>query len=147
MTTAMKVKVWNGSSFQTLLDICYPVGSIYQSTKATNPATFLGGTWRQLKDRFLLGAGSKSAGATGGEETHTLTVNEMPSHTHRAYSRNWSVAKESGSNIGANANEEIGSWGIQPTGGGKPQQHAAVPRRLHVGAHGVIRGGAMSRAA
>ena len=36
-----------------------------------------------LRDKFIIGAGNKySVGATGGEETHTLTVNEMPSHTH-----------------------------------------------------------------
>lgn len=36
-----------------------------------------------LRDRFIVGAGSGYAvGATGGEATHTLTINEMPSHTH-----------------------------------------------------------------
>ncbi len=36
-----------------------------------------------LRDRFVLGAGGRySVGAKGGEETHTLTVNEMPGHTH-----------------------------------------------------------------
>ena len=73
-----------------LLDLFYPVGSIYTSTKNTNPATTLGGTWTQIKDRFLLCAGdSYSAGATGGSATHThttgshtLTVDETPVHTH-----------------------------------------------------------------
>lgn len=73
-----------------LLDLFYPVGSIYTSTKNTNPATTLGGTWTQIKDRFLLCAGdSYSAGATGGSATHahttgshTLTVAETPAHTH-----------------------------------------------------------------
>lgn len=80
-----------------LLDLFYPVGSIYTSTKNTNPAATLGGTWTQIKDRFLLCAGdSYSAGATGGSATHThtsaahthttaghtLTVNEIPAHTH-----------------------------------------------------------------
>lgn len=57
-----------------LLDLFYPVGSIYTSTKNTNPAATLGGTWTQIKDRFLLCAGdSYSAGATGGSATHTHT--------------------------------------------------------------------------
>lgn len=66
-----------------LLNIVYPVGSIYMSVNTTNPATLFGGTWVQLKDRFLLGAGdSYNNGATGGEATHTLTTDEMPSHNH-----------------------------------------------------------------
>lgn len=80
-----------------LLDLFYPIGSIYTSTKNTNPAATLGGTWTQIKDRFLLCAGdSYSAGTTGGSATHThtsaahthttaghtLTVNEIPSHSH-----------------------------------------------------------------
>lgn len=37
-----------------------------------------------LRDKFVLGAGTAHAvGATGGEETHTLTVEEMPTHSHR----------------------------------------------------------------
>lgn len=68
----------------TNLDRAYPVGAIYISASETNPATLFGfGTWEQLKDRFLLSAGDTyEAGATGGEAEHTLTVNEMPSHTH-----------------------------------------------------------------
>lgn len=55
------------------------------STVATNPRTLLGfGTWEQIKDRFLLAAGSTyKAGATGGEATHKLTVSEIPRHRHR----------------------------------------------------------------
>lgn len=37
-----------------------------------------------LRDRFIVGAGSSYAvGATGGEATHMLTEAEMPSHRHR----------------------------------------------------------------
>lgn len=82
---------WNGipafknpsGSFDTVFNLLYPVGSIYMSVKNTSPATLFGGTWEQIKDRFLLAAGSSyAAGATGGEATHKLTVAEMPSHTH-----------------------------------------------------------------
>lgn len=55
-----------------LADKLYPVGSIYMSVNATNPAELFGGTWEQIKDRFLLAAGNTyAAGSTGGEATHT----------------------------------------------------------------------------
>ena len=62
----------------------YPIGSIYSSTEDTSPATLFGfGTWDQIKDRFLLAAGDTyAAGNTGGAANHTLTVDEMPSHSH-----------------------------------------------------------------
>lgn len=61
----------------------YPVGSVYISTVATSPAQLFGGSWEQLQNRFLLGAGSSySAGSTGGAATHTLTIDEMPRHRH-----------------------------------------------------------------
>lgn len=67
----------------TIADIIYPVGSIYISVNSTSPDTLFGGTWEQIEDRFLLSAGSTyTAGATGGEATHTLTTNEIPSHRH-----------------------------------------------------------------
>ena len=66
-----------------LLDALYPVGSIYQSTKPTDPGTFLGGTWSPINGVFLLAQSQKHpVGSTGGEEEHTLTVAEMPSHNH-----------------------------------------------------------------
>lgn len=68
---------------KALLDYLHPVGSVYQSTDSTSPADLFGGTWEQIKDVFLLAAGdSHAAGATGGEEEHELTVQELPSHGH-----------------------------------------------------------------
>lgn len=68
---------------KTLLDSLHPVGSVYVSSKATSPASLFGGTWTQIKDRFLLAAGDTYAGGgTGGEATHKLTAAEMPAHTH-----------------------------------------------------------------
>lgn len=73
------------SSSNTNFDEIYPVGSIYLSVNATNPSNLFGGTWEQIKDKFLLACGDTYAnGTTGGEATHTLTVNEMPSHNHTA---------------------------------------------------------------
>ena len=72
--------LWNGAP---LLNLFYPVGSIYWSSNNTNPGTLFGGTWTQIKDRFILAAGdSYTNGATGGAATVTLSVSNMPSHSH-----------------------------------------------------------------
>lgn len=85
-----------GVDVSTVLDKVYPVGSIYMSVNSTNPKTLFGGTWVQIKDRFLLAAGTTyKAGATGGEATHTLTTSEMPSHNHAVYTPNDGAADHS----------------------------------------------------
>lgn len=73
---------------KTILDLTYPIGSIYMSIKSTNPSSLFGGTW------IVWGSGRVPVGVdtsdtdfdtvekTGGEKTHTLTINEMPSHAH-----------------------------------------------------------------
>lgn len=48
----------------TALD-SYPVGSIYQSTSSTSPATLFGGTWEQIaSERVLMGASSSHKAGT-----------------------------------------------------------------------------------
>ena len=42
-----------------------------------------GNKWVKIEGKFLLGASDKYVnGDIGGEETHVLTINESPSHTH-----------------------------------------------------------------
>lgn len=72
-----------------LLDMIYPVGSIYMSVNSSNPGSLFGGTWEKMPaGRVLIPEGESDwgteyeAGSTGGEATHTLTVDEMPEHTH-----------------------------------------------------------------
>ena len=75
---------------QKILNMIYPVGSIYMSVNNVSPATFIGGTWTALTDRVLIGAGSSYAvNATGGATSHThttaaiaLTEAQIPSHSH-----------------------------------------------------------------
>lgn len=66
-----------------VLSNIYPVGSYYWSANSTNPSEYFGGTWEQVKDRFILAAGSTyKVGATGGSANVSLTKSHLPSHTH-----------------------------------------------------------------
>ena len=62
--------------------VIYPVNSIYISYSHVSPAELFGGSWVRITS-FLYGCSdADTIGQTGGEETHTLTINEMPSHKH-----------------------------------------------------------------
>ena len=100
----------------SIVDAIYPVGSIYMSVNAANPATLFGGTWEQIKGRFLIGTGTPddntntfygtdltydgtnkynemTPGSTGGEARHTLAYGEMPEHAHYSMGK---TAEENG---------------------------------------------------
>lgn len=64
----------------------------YSSPTPENPADIFGGKWERLKGRFLWGIeDGESGGVTGGEKTHTLTVNEIPAHTHKTQINTYSA--------------------------------------------------------
>lgn len=82
-----------------ILDLAHPVGSYYWSAESTDPGTLFGGTWAQVKDKFVLAAGDTyTAGATGGEAAHTLTTDEIPSHQH-TYDRAFSTVHDGSGNV------------------------------------------------
>ena len=59
-----------------LLELVYPVGSIYMSVNNVSPSSLFGGSWEQIEDTFLLAAGSTfTAGDTGGAVNHTPSGN------------------------------------------------------------------------
>ena len=75
----------------TFLSLLYPVGSIYtNAVDSTNPGTLLGfGTWSAFgQGRVMVGLNGSdtdfdTAEEIGGAKTHTLTIAEMPAHTHQ----------------------------------------------------------------
>ena len=80
--TAIKYLIAQAKA-QAILE-AHPVGSLYWTSSTENPnKTFGGGTWSQIKDRFVLAAGdSYKQGVTGGSATITLTTAQLPSHSH-----------------------------------------------------------------
>lgn len=80
---AMKISGNKVVHINGIAELVYPVGAIYTSVNDTSPSQLFGGEWRQLQDRFLLGAGSSyTAGSTGGSASVKLETAHMPSHSH-----------------------------------------------------------------
>ena len=78
------------TTLTAVFSVIYPVGSIYiNAGVSTSPATLMGfGTWSRYGEGRVLVSQSVSdtefdtLNETGGSKTHTLTVSELPSHTH-----------------------------------------------------------------
>jgi hypothetical protein len=102
------------------LSSVYPVGSVYiNAAVSTNPGTLLGfGTWAAFgAGRVLVGldAGDvdfDTVEETGGAKTHTLTVNEIPAHTHSVpNSGAQNNSFDSGTTVGNDVTGTSGSTG------------------------------------
>lgn len=107
----------------------YPIGSIYMSANDTSPSVLFGGEWERIKDRFLLSAGDiYESGLIGGEAEHTLTVEEMPGHSHSGTPKYYRAASVS---AGTEENAQTGTQGwTGETGGNQP--HNNMPPYLTV---------------
>lgn len=122
--------------FASIIDIVYPVGSIYMSVNAADPSKLFSGTaWEKLEGRFLLGSSSTyTNGSTGGEATHTLTVDEMPNHKHSISYPNAAGPEEAA--IGYPADSDTNkSWGAEmckTQSAGKSVAHNNMPPYLVV---------------
>ena len=85
-TTLPSSPATNQLFFQTVtsnfvLDNVYPVGAVYIAMNNTDPGTLFGGTWQRINNYFLWACESGGTiGATGGEQTVALTMNQMPKH-------------------------------------------------------------------
>lgn len=80
----------SGSGGGNIVDMIYPVGSIYMSVAAVNPTSLFGGTWEKIEGKFIMSSSpSYSAGTTGGSNdavvvshNHSASTGSSGSHTH-----------------------------------------------------------------
>jgi hypothetical protein len=110
-----------GITLEQALNGVYPVGSVYLSMVATNPATLLGiGTWAAIaQGRALFGVDPNdtdfnAAGKTAGSKTHTLATAEMPVHAHTF----------TGSSVNTGNNNVGHTHSISITSGGNSADHS-----------------------
>lgn len=119
------------NKFQTIIDtqkknleLAFPIGSPYITPEDVNPRTILGfGTWERSKGRVLVGLDENDSyfneiGKTGGETTHTLTIEEMTEHNH-AVGIEYTVAT-GGDTPRLVSNPDYGDKRTAKTGGSQP---------------------------
>ena len=126
-------------------NLIYPIGTYYETSDLNfDPNVTWGGTWELDEDGTVLvskssATGSKfnvDLGTVVGEETHTLTVAEMPSHKHSiSYIKSNITPLTDAGVSGYNGNNQgIGSTSVDSTGGGKAHniiQPSKIVNRWH----------------
>ena len=125
------------SNWINLLEVVYPIGSIYESTKSTSPSQLMGGAWKQITEKFLFAAGEHyTCGQIGGEEEHTLITDEIPAHNHDI---NLYYHSNGGGNRGVNrsqwsdANDSGGRFVTGSRGGGNLTTTCPLLCHLYLG--------------
>ena len=123
--------------FSMIIDLIYPIGSIYMTVSDTNPfETIKFGVWEKIENRFLLASSNiHMNGETGGEENHTLSINEMPKHSHkmRYDSIGWTAIRQSSGTNGIleyNKSSYDGQYSTEEVGNGNA--HNNMPPYLAV---------------
>ena len=145
----------SGKTLAEIMLALYPVGAVYISVNSTSPASLFGGTWEQVKGRFLIGTGKPennddgtspgnynyAAGSKGGEAAHKLTISEMPNHMHESIMANgdinYKILYGPGGNIQTNAGSVqytsgSGSYELKTISSGGSQSHNNMPPYLAV---------------
>ena len=120
-------KLYSKDSTSAVVEIAgalhaYPVGAVYISVVATSPATLFGGTWAVFgAGRALVSLDSTdtdfdTAEELRGTKTHTLTTDELPSHTHTFTA--FQTTSGTNNRTGGGALSASASATTAPTGGG-----------------------------
>ena len=132
-STTAELNLLQGKTSLTSLSDVYPVGSIYiNATNASNPSSYFGfGTWVAFgTGRVMVGLDSgdadfNTAEETGGSKTdsHVLTINEIPAHTHNYDKPNLSAAFTDGTST---RYQNTTSTATTSTGGGAAHTHDIV---------------------
>lgn len=125
-----------------ILGVAFPIGKIEMFYDAEDHSNYMGFTWeRTAVGKVLVGIDStdtdfNTIGKIGGKKTHTLTVDEMPSHNHniRAGEEGTEVHNEFGPISTSNKNKyqilSLYSGGNHPHNNLQPYQVVAFWKRV-----------------
>ena len=125
-------KIEGDNFMKQMIDLIYPVGIVIYLGTTTNPNDLYSGTtWVKLSSGYYIQTCEDNPLSTGGSSTtgeHTLTIDEMPKHSHGLSCLNirgnedgsdqYTYAQSGGYAAGKSTNE---------TGGGKAHSHTINP--------------------
>lgn len=117
----------------SILNIIYPVGTIYTSVSSANPGLTFGGTWDLFgAGKTLVGVDAEDADfnaaeKTGGEKKHTLTIDEMPSHNHELIKPRWNTNTGANAVYGSNGSGNGSDYDIRGYQGGDQPHNIMQP--------------------
>lgn len=82
----------NTPSWTKLVDLIYPTNSIYLTRGTNAPGNSIGGNWTAITTGSVLALTGSNGFANVGKNGGNLkiSVNQMPSHNHKASNDNWS---------------------------------------------------------
>lgn len=127
------ISATNLNAMQTqMLDMIFPIGRGFIDFTDTDYSNYLGFTWeRELVGMTAVGLDTtqeefNKIGKTGGEKKHTLTVTEMPSHSHAVWSQGGETTTGAGWVVkainGKDENQLLGET-VKSSGGGQPHNN------------------------
>lgn len=103
------------ANFVNLMDVIYPVGSIYITTNATSPADSIGGTWEKIENCLLAASGDTYNVAGRFSGSNIISQLAIPDHQH--YVVSWNKNSRQYSSIGFwNTNAAGGLWQLLSVG-------------------------------
>ena len=114
---------------QWLLDNVFKVGYVWMSYTNTSPSGLIGGTWTPITGRFpYFNAGSR----TGGANSQTLSIAQMPAHSHKLglkYGNDW--VEDSWNWSVSSSNMFTTDAETESAGGGQPYNNMPAYQTLY----------------
>lgn len=115
-----------------------PIGSVYMSYNSTSPATIYGGTWTRITSAVIRGNSGSTTGYQGSDNV-TLTVDQIPSHSHEISFSSLKVTINGGRNShylcggpASNLQPFQGTINATITNTGGGEAFSVLPRRFEV---------------